>query len=90
MQAIGVRPDRGHEVSSLSATDVCGSARLTGEQLDSLRACAKGISLRFEKSEIVNALVAAGYAERNIVGVIKLTASGDQHLRLQRVDASSA
>jgi hypothetical protein len=74
-------PDRVRKVSGLPATGVCGSARLTREQLVSLRACAKGISLRFEKSEIVNALVAAGYAEKNIVGVIKLTASGHQHLR---------
>ena len=55
--------------------------RLTTEQLEALRACAKGISLRFEKPEIVNALVSGGYAERNIAGVISVTAKGHRYLQ---------
>ncbi|HEX9277458.1 MAG TPA: hypothetical protein VGA51_13795 [Casimicrobiaceae bacterium] len=55
--------------------------RLTDEQLEALRACAKGVSLRFEKSEIVNALLEAGYAEKNIAGVVRVTEKGHQYLR---------
>ncbi len=39
--------------------------RLTDEQLEALRACAKGISLRFENPEIVKALLADGYVSKN-------------------------
>jgi hypothetical protein len=55
--------------------------RLTDEQLEALRACANGVSLRFEKSEIVNALLEAGCAERNIAGVIRVTEKGHEYLR---------
>ena len=54
--------------------------RLRQEQLDSLRACARGISLRFEKLEIVNALLLAGLVEKNIVGVIRITREGQEYL----------
>lgn len=57
---------------------------LTDEQLSRLRQCAKGISLRFEKAEIVNALIAAGYAERNVDGVITVTTKGRRYLRAYR------
>ena len=57
------------------------NARLTDEQLLSLRECAKGISLRFEKADIVNALIWHGYAERNVAGVITVTPKGHQYLR---------
>ena len=56
------------------------TTRLTPEQLSSLRECAKGISLRFEKPEIVNALIAGGYAERNVAGVITVTPKGHKYL----------
>jgi hypothetical protein len=55
--------------------------RLTSEQLESLRACERGISLRFEQPEIVNALITAGYAEKNIAGVVTVTALGQEYLR---------
>ena len=57
------------------------TTRLTNEQLEALRACARGLSLRFEKPEIVNALVSGGYAERNIAGVITVTPKGHQYLQ---------
>ena len=57
------------------------ATRLTGEQLDALRRCAKGISLRFEASVIVNALVAGGYAEKSVAGVVTVTAKGEEYLR---------
>jgi hypothetical protein len=56
-------------------------ARLTSEQLEALRTCAKGISLRFERLDIVNDLIAGGYAEKNIGGVITVTARGHEYLR---------
>jgi hypothetical protein len=57
------------------------AARLTGAQLEALRRCAKGISLRFDASEIVDPLVAGGYAKRGIAGVVTVTAEGHQYLR---------
>ncbi len=57
------------------------TTRLTDEQLEALRACARGVSLRFEKPEIVNALVSGGYVERNVAGVITVMAKGHQYLR---------
>jgi hypothetical protein len=56
------------------------TTRLTTEQLESLRRCAKGISLRFEKLEIVTALVIAGYAEQGVAGVVTVTVKGQQYL----------
>jgi hypothetical protein len=55
--------------------------RLTGEQLEALRRCAKGVTLRFEAAETVNALVAGGYAEQGVAGVVTVTARGDEYLR---------
>jgi len=57
------------------------TTRLTGEQLETLRRCAKGISLRFEASVIVNALVTGGYAEQAVTGVVTMTAKGEEYLR---------
>jgi hypothetical protein len=57
------------------------TTRLTSEQLEYLSRCAKGISLRFEKLEIVNALLIGGYAERRIAGVVTVTVRGQQYLR---------
>jgi hypothetical protein len=55
-------------------------ARLTSEQLHALRRCANGISLRFDKSEVVDALVLAGCVEQGVAGVVTVTAKGRQHL----------
>ena len=54
---------------------------LTSEQLEALRRCAKGISLRFDDRKIVDALIAAGYVERGIAGVVTLTPKGREYLR---------
>jgi hypothetical protein len=54
---------------------------LTDEQLDRLRACAKGISLRFDSAQVVNALIAAGFVKRNIAGVVTVTSKGHEYLR---------
>jgi hypothetical protein len=53
---------------------------LTGEQLECLRRCARGISLRFDRLEIVDALVAGGYAEIGVAGVVRVTPNGHQYL----------
>jgi hypothetical protein len=53
---------------------------LTDGQLECLRRGARGISLRFEASEIVEALVAGGYAEEGVARVITITAKGRQYL----------
>ena len=54
---------------------------LTDKQLDCLSRCARGISLRFEASEIVEALVAGGYAEEGVAHVVTVTAAGRRYLR---------
>jgi hypothetical protein len=56
------------------------TSRLTGEQLDCLSRCAKGNTLRFEAEEIVYAIVAAGYAQKSMGGVVTVTAKGQQYL----------
>lgn len=56
------------------------TTRLTNERLEALCRCARGVSLRFEATEIVDALVAAGYAERGVAGVVKVTVKGRQYL----------
>lgn len=56
-------------------------AHLTKQQLKALQACAKGISLRFEDFAIVNALLEAGLAEKNVAGVVRVTAEGHRYLR---------
>jgi hypothetical protein len=55
--------------------------RLTGEQFACLSRCAKGISLRFEASEFVDALILDGYAEKGVAGVVTVTVKGQQYLR---------
>jgi hypothetical protein len=57
------------------------TSRLTREQLEALSRCAQGISLRFESSEIVDPLVAGGYAEKGVAGVITVTAKGREYVR---------
>jgi uncharacterized protein YdaT len=63
------------------------TTRLTSEQLEALRRCARGISLRFEAWEIVNALINGGYAEKNLGGVITLTAKGKDYVRMHAPQA---
>jgi hypothetical protein len=55
--------------------------RLTGEHLEALRRCARGVTLRFEALETVNALVAGGYAQQGVAGVVSVTARGEEYLR---------
>ena len=55
--------------------------RLNGEQHECLRRGAKGISLRFERSELVDALLAAGYVEQGLAGVVTVTPAGHEYLR---------
>ncbi len=69
------------------------TTRIPGEQLDCLRRCARGISLRFEAVEIVDALVARGYVQKNVAGVVTVTDTGQQYLgsilSLRSLDARS-
>ena len=58
------------------------TTRLTSEQFEALSRCAKGISLRFEAWAIVNALINGGYAEKNLGGVITLTAKGKAYVKM--------
>src|SRR4030095_6134696 len=55
--------------------------RLTDEQLDRLRRCANGNTLRFESSSIVGALVAGGYATQGVGCVVTVTAKGHRYLQ---------
>ena len=57
------------------------TSRLTGEQLECLRRCAKGDTLRFEAAEIVGSLIDGGYAQKGIAGVVTVTAKGRQYLK---------
>jgi hypothetical protein len=68
-------------VADQSQSHVSFTTRLTVEQLEALRRCAKDISLRFEAWAIVNALVAGGYAEKGVAGVVTVTAKGEEYLR---------
>jgi hypothetical protein len=56
-------------------------AQLSTEQVECLSRCAAGISLRFEAWEIVNVLVAGGYVEQQVAGVIAITPLGKECLR---------
>jgi len=56
--------------------------RLTDQQLECLSRCARGISVRFEAWEIVDALVAGGYATEGVARVVTVTPLGRQYLRL--------
>ena len=58
--------------------------RLTGEQLDRLRRCANGNTLRFESTAIVSALVAAGYATEGVGCVVTVTPKGHRYLQTHR------
>ena len=62
---------------------------LSAEQLQSLRSCADGISLRFEKWEIVTALLSLGFVEKNFAGVIRVTPAGHEYLRSEQARTTS-
>jgi hypothetical protein len=69
-------------VSSLSVVSTeTLTPHLTDEQLECLSRCAKGISLRFEASEIVDALVAGGYVKEGVARVVAVTAMGLKYLQ---------
>jgi len=57
------------------------ATQLTREQLECLRRCARGISLRFDEPADVEALVAAGYAQQNVARVVTMTAKGLHYLQ---------
>ncbi len=70
---------------SLSITDPTeklpsAKTHLTEEQVECLSRCARGISLRFDRLEIVDALVDGGYAEKGVAGVVRVTAKGQDYL----------
>ena|SRR5664279_4307306 len=54
---------------------------LTAEQFACLCRCARGISLRFEASDVVDALVAGGYSRIGLVRVVTMTARGREYLQ---------
>ncbi len=56
--------------------------QLTSEQLECLRRCARGISLRFDEPADVDALVAAGYAKQGVARVVTMTAKGLHYLQM--------
>jgi hypothetical protein len=70
-----------HHALKLIATDTPSEMPLSCEQLEALRRCAKGISLRFDAHEIVNALVTGGYVMKGVAGVITVTTEGHELLR---------
>lgn len=53
---------------------------LNEEQIACLRRCADGNTLRFEALELVDAIVAAGYAQKSMMGVVTLTPEGQVYL----------
>ena len=60
------------------------AAHLTDEELDRLRRCANGNTLRFESSDIVAALVAGGYATEGVGRVVTVTPEGLRYLESHR------
>jgi hypothetical protein len=78
------------ETTRLSPT--FAESPMTNEQLERLRWCANGNTLRFESSTIVEALVARGYAKEGFGRIVTVTAMGEEYLRTQAkitVDASA-
>jgi hypothetical protein len=68
-------------IAYLSQSVASLTPRLTGKQLAALGRCAKGVTLRFEASDTVNALVAGGYARQSVAGVVTVTPRGEEYLR---------
>src|SRR5258708_13556382 len=74
-----------HALKSLSIAEPSETlalleTQLKGEQLECLSRCARGVSIRFERLEIVDALVARGYAEKGVAGVVPATSKGGKKL----------
>ena len=67
--------------SSIHPLPLPAVIRLNEEQFEALRSCSKGISLRFERWEIVNPLLDAGLVEKNLAGVIRVTKEGHEYVR---------
>jgi hypothetical protein len=63
-----------------SETPAFHTKRLSARQCECLRRCANGISIRFEASELVDALVVGGYVEEGVAGVVTVTARGREYL----------
>jgi hypothetical protein len=55
--------------------------RLNREQHECLSRGARGISLRFERAELIDALVTVGYVEKGLAGVVTVTPAGHEYLR---------
>ena len=75
-RALRLLPD-----SCQSQTLVSYKPRLAKEQLEALRRCANGISLRFEAWAIITPLVDGGYLEKGVAGVVNMTAKGEEYLQ---------
>jgi hypothetical protein len=74
-------PPKSLSISNPSEALALRATRLTGEQLECLSRCAKGISLRFDTLEIVDALVFGGYADKGVAGIVTVTVRGQQYLQ---------
>ena len=61
--------------------------RLTDKQFECLSRCAKGISVRFESPEIVDALVAGGYCKVGVARVVTMTENGHLYLQMRRAES---
>jgi hypothetical protein len=74
---------RDRPVSPVKASDNVApfKRRLTPEQLECLKRGARGVTLRFERSELIDALIEAGYAERGLAGVVTITSAGHEYLK---------
>ena len=59
---------------------------LRDEQLELLRRCADGHTLRYEPSETVAVLVAGGYAKEGIARVVTVTPEGQRYLLTQAME----
>lgn len=68
-------------IADASESFAMSAACLTHEQIECLQRCARGISLRFDAPEIVDALVAGGYAREGVARVVTMTANGIQYLQ---------
>jgi hypothetical protein len=75
------RASKSLSIANPSSKVALFASRLTQEQLECLRRCANGISVRFEREELVGALVAGRYAEKGVVGVVTVTAKGLEYLQ---------
>jgi hypothetical protein len=59
---------------------------LTLEQVECLGRCARALSIRFESSQTIKALIDGGYVNRGVAGVITVTRKGQECLRKLNYD----